>query len=712
MAKNDVVLLDGVLDERVTNALPSTKRDEVFEFFAFEQILKDFDPSSDEIESGWVDGRDDGGIDGFFTIVNGHILQDGATFTWPKRNAEIDVYIVNCKHHDTFVQAPLNSLIAAVPAVLDLSILTSSIKDRFGEDLCTARSRLYEAYTRLSSIRPSLRFHFYYASRGETTQIADNIKSRADQIEGITHGLFSDCDVSFTFLGAAELVAAYRRIKSFSFDLHAQEVMTTGPGNYVAIVRLEDYKNLVTDQTGALKRYLFESNVRDYLGENSVNGDIAESLADPSSPEFWWLNNGITVLATGATSAGKILSLHDIQIVNGLQTTESIFRHFQQGSTVSLDKGVLVKVVVSTDSDVRDKIIRATNNQSLVEASSLHATDKLQRDIEEILERNDWYYERRKNYYRNIGKPPAKFVTPLYIAAGYVALLMRNPALAARLKSRMMRTQEGYERIFTPTAPLEGWVAITRILKKTEEHLIVIREKGEVNTERFLASWRNLVGFLAVSMVRGTFNYSVTELTKFDANDIDLSIVQKIWQIIEDQRKDKPRGRDFIRPAFVIACCKEIERLFGVVGIDRIGRQNLEPRVANEGPVVVSEELVQRVHSVLPKQPWKPGIRRIALETLKCTSRELSSAIEILISRGILFRQRNGILYDLNGNAIGFDPDRVDPANVPESDISGTDLVDPRTVKGDRFLDGASIAGPPSQSPKDPNIMPTLGAEK
>jgi hypothetical protein len=183
--------------------------------------------------------------------------------------------------------------------------------------------------------------------------------------------------------------------------------------------------------------------VRDYLGENRVNEDIGNSLADANAPEFWWLNNGVTLLATNATSAGKVLTLQDIQIVNGLQTTESIFRHFQTGSAVSLDRGVLVKVVVSSDVAIRDQIIRATNNQSLVEAASLHATDKLQRDIEEILERHDWYYERRKNYYRNIGKPAARFVTPLYLAAGYIALVMKNPGVAARLKSKFMRTQEG-----------------------------------------------------------------------------------------------------------------------------------------------------------------------------------------------------------------------------------------------------------------------------
>ena len=109
MAKNDVILIDGIIEDRVKAGIPSNQKDEVFEYFSFEQILKDFDPSREEIESGWVDGQNDGGIDGFFTVVNGSILQDPASFTWPKRNADIDVFIISCKHHDTFQQAPLNS---------------------------------------------------------------------------------------------------------------------------------------------------------------------------------------------------------------------------------------------------------------------------------------------------------------------------------------------------------------------------------------------------------------------------------------------------------------------------------------------------------------------------------------------------------------------------------------------------------------------------
>jgi len=343
MAKNDVVMIDGIVDDRLREGYPSHDLGEVFEFLAFEQVLKEFDLSREEIEAGWVDGRNDGGVDGFFVFVNGHLLQDVHTFVWPKRNAEVEVWILTCKHHQTFQQAPINTLIANVPVLLDLSRDASELRDRYSDEVLEARALLHTAYQRLSVARPIITFRLIYVSRGDSSALDSNITGPADQLVSAVKPLFSQSTVTFEFIGAAELVSFYRRIKTFSLALPVLECITRESGSYVALTRLEDYYRFVTDENGNLRRYLFESNVRDYLGENRVNEDIGASLKDAQAPEFWWLNNGITILVTGAPAAGKVLQLHDVQIVNGLQTTETIFRHFSAGNRASANRGLLVK---------------------------------------------------------------------------------------------------------------------------------------------------------------------------------------------------------------------------------------------------------------------------------------------------------------------------------------------------------------------------------
>lgn len=53
MAKNDAILSDRILDQRVEECYPSTDRGA-----AFEHLLKAYDFSNEELKSGWVDGRD------------------------------------------------------------------------------------------------------------------------------------------------------------------------------------------------------------------------------------------------------------------------------------------------------------------------------------------------------------------------------------------------------------------------------------------------------------------------------------------------------------------------------------------------------------------------------------------------------------------------------------------------------------------------------
>jgi hypothetical protein len=662
MAKNDVVLLDGIIDQRLIENIPSSERDEVFEFFCLEQLLKDYDLSHDELESGWIDGRGDGGFDGVYIFINGLLLEDVADFVWPRSSASIDIWLVTCKHHAAFVQATLDAMLATIQEVFDLSRHVSDLHGSYSEELLEFRSLLEATLKKLSIGRPTLRFHLAYASRGDAGDLGREVAARGNQIESEFSKLFSSCVARFSFCGATEMLDLYRKSKSFSLELPFQEHLATGKDSYVLLVRLEDYWNFVSDESGDLRRYLFDSNVRDYLGITGVNDDIANSLADPNAPDFWWLNNGITVLATNATIPGKTIQLQDIQIVNGLQTTETIFRHFQKGDTTSKDRAVLVKIIVSSDAVVRDRIIRATNNQSPVEIAALHATDKIQRDIEDILERHNWYYERRKNYYRNIGKPQSRFVTPMLLASACVALILKNVSQATRLRTRFMRSQQSYDTVFSERLPIEIWPILANVYKSVDlglNSVPTVKRRGE----RFVNTWRPLVSLLAVSKKMRTFAYSPSKLVGIEnGGEITPAEVEEIWDLITrvdsefDQRKKK------IKPLLVKACCEEAAKAFSLSGIQALGRQYISMKPAYAPPAYeVSEDLLNEVDAVLPQQPWKPRVHIDVANKLGRKPGEVSTAIQLLIKDGRRHPQRDGVVYDAFDNIIAVDPERVAP---------------------------------------------------
>ena len=83
-----------------------------------------------------------------------------------------------------------------------------------------------------------------------------------------------------TFWGSRELLDASRIEKSYTLQLNFLEnYLSRGANNYVVLASLENYYQFITDDQENLRRYVFESNVRDYQGNVEVNKDIKETLA-------------------------------------------------------------------------------------------------------------------------------------------------------------------------------------------------------------------------------------------------------------------------------------------------------------------------------------------------------------------------------------------------------------------------------------------------
>jgi hypothetical protein len=269
----------------------------------------------------------------------------------------------------------------------DLAIEPTEFSGSYSSELVALRKKFVELVKKVAISNPDINIRFFYASRGDDSDVGESVRARSKQIIDTVKSYFSRVKVEFEFVGSARLIELFRKNRQFSIDLPFLDYLAGAGEGYIAVVKIGDYYQFVCDEDGGLRRYLFDSNVRDYLGQNKINEDIGASLDNESVPDFWWLNNGITILVTKAVINGKHIVLQDVQVVNGLQTTETIYRHFRSGKTTSWNRMLAVKIIVSSNEKLRDSIIRATNNQSAIEQSALHATEKIQRDIEDVLEK-------------------------------------------------------------------------------------------------------------------------------------------------------------------------------------------------------------------------------------------------------------------------------------------------------------------------------------
>jgi hypothetical protein len=294
---------------------------------------------------------------------------------------------------------------------------------------------------------------------------------------------------------------------------------------------------------------------------------------------------------------------------------------------------VLVKVLVSTDNLVRDKIIRATNNQNAVELASLHATDKIQRDIEDILEKSEWFYERRKNYYRNIGKPAQRFVTPLYLASCVISLVFKNPARAPKLKTRFMRNPISYAAVFSEDFPLPVWPAIVSITKKVEGELLPLRYGRVELGDRFISKWRGLVSLICVGRLLGRFDYSISELLAVSSDSISSGLVAEVWEPIQAALASNLKTNSFRKPGFVLQQCELAATMFGLSGVASVGRRQLPSDPASSSIEPLNAVFLESVEKLLVEFGRNPAPHKTIAEQLGCSVGMVRSAIQIIRKR-------------------------------------------------------------------------------
>jgi hypothetical protein len=254
-------------------------------------------------------------------------------------------------------------------------------------------------------------------------------------------------------------------------NLSENPISATGAVAFVCLVSLKDFFKFITDSQGHLSWYIVEANVRDYQGKTEVNDQIQTSLQDQTSEDFWWLNNGITILSSKATQSGKALTIENPEVVNGLQTSTEIFNYFKKCNTATEKRNLLVRVVVPNEPESRDRIIKATNSQTTIPPASLRATDKIHRDIEEYLKPFGLYYDRRKNFYKNEGKPINRIISIPQMAQAVMAMFLRRPDMARARPSSLIKRDEEYIKLFDPKQPIEIYRACAELMKQVDASL-------------------------------------------------------------------------------------------------------------------------------------------------------------------------------------------------------------------------------------------------
>lgn len=422
----------------------SLTESDIFELFCIyciaSKYIKQESITKEMLDDIKIGNGGDWGIDGLFVVVNGQVVfTEDAVDDLLKANGFLAVQIVaiQAKTSSSFNVAELGQTLDGAQNILN-DILGDTLLPKCNEDLVNYRSLIKHIYENCAHFKDGVnpQFNVYYVTCGVYNAQEDFLAKIASAKE---HILLTDLVNSFEckLLGSKELVNLYKETKTkINVTLKVNQKLSLPEvenveDSYLCLLSFQELCKLFMNEDGNLVSEVFYDNIRAFQGENIVNRKMKESICTGNIDLFAAMNNGITVICKNLRATGLSMILSDFQIVNGCQTCNILY---QCKEVPGIDRlKVSVKIIVSSNKEIRDKIIIANNSQTEVKQEQLISLLETQQQIEDYYNaQNSYeklYYERRSKQYKNgITQVPAfKVVTIPNQIQSFVSMMMGKP---------------------------------------------------------------------------------------------------------------------------------------------------------------------------------------------------------------------------------------------------------------------------------------------
>lgn len=536
-----------------------------FEFFAASQVLKNYDLSDDELMSGIVGGAHDGGCDGLFVFLNNDLLTpDQIPNISAPRGSTLNLAVVQAKNTTGFNEEAIMKWKTVSTNLLDMGNDIDSFADRYEEGVRNTLAMFREVVTKLVRLQIKIHIHYYYVTLARDCH--PNTIAQAEELKTIVKNMYPSANVDVTFVDADKLMELYNTETEVNVSLEfAEPPISRGKNTeYIAIVNLGTFYKFITDENGSLRSAFFEANVRDYQGKNAVNSSIAQTLENNEKEDFWWLNNGITIVAQNITPVtSKEVLITNPEIVNGLQTSTEIYNFYSVdvNKVEGEKRNVLVRILVPSDEESRDSIIFATNNQTNIPQASLRVTDAIHLQIEMYFKNHGLYYDRRKNFYKNQKKKASEIVGVSFLAQCLISIFLQKPDFARARPSTLLNDEETYKYLYENNTDLEVFLRAAILGKLVQKRLASSSDMS--STERNDILYYLLYAY--VSKTVGKREISFSDVKLMDMTNVDEQLMDTLKSQIYAKYKELGGNSHVAKsPSFI----EEVDKIVGHIYMD------------------------------------------------------------------------------------------------------------------------------------------------
>lgn len=397
-------------------------------------------------------GGDDAKMDGIGIKINDQLvgsIDDIDQIVERSKKIHVEFFLIQSKERTDFDSSAVNTFGIGVKNFFSEPLFPENDKIKTIRELKDYIFSEEKVYRKLSE-NPSVRIFYVFCGETPNDEHTKAVK------ELLIRGLKScpDClgEISMDIIDGKSIIERCKSLENdFTVELNIKDIIPLTVQNNVRIKKayaftceaMELLRLLTKSEDGSLRRSLFNSNVRDYLGNaGSVNSEIGHTIA--TEPEmFLMCNNGITIVCSDFIQIkDKIVSIDNPQIVNGCQTCSTIF--LQRNNYSLQNVQVLVKLICTDDNSITTKIVRGTNKQNQVLEESFETTKPFHQKIEDYFEAKcdaiKLHYERRNKQYTSIPTITRYQIVNLRVLTqSFVAMFLQKPYEAHRHEAILLQ---------------------------------------------------------------------------------------------------------------------------------------------------------------------------------------------------------------------------------------------------------------------------------
>lgn len=206
---------------------------------------------------------------------------------------------------------------------------------------------------------------------------------------------------------------------------------------------------------------------------------------------------------------GSKLKITDFQIVNGAQTSYSLFNAYKYNPEKLLNVILLVKIFASSRQDISERIAIATNSQARISPRDLKANDQIQKKIGTVFADNGILYERKKNQFDSKIDMPR--VDSLKLGQAIVAYHLAEPHQAKTVSDEIFGDQ--YNRVFSENLDANYLLRLAKLYMFVSTYL-----EGTLVNMRLSLVGNDENGFIGYSQWH--LMYSIRLLSNADGFDV------------------------------------------------------------------------------------------------------------------------------------------------------------------------------------------------